>query len=352
MALAPMIGEFIVSKGKTIMSAVVIRHDWTFDEALALYEQPFLELIWQAQSIHRAVFPPNTIQISTLQNIKVGGCPEDCSWCGQSTYHGVKSEPILELDEVIKGANEAKARGASRYCLAASWRTPTQRNMAKVIEMVKAIKAIGLEACITVGQLDKSQAQALKEAGLDFYNHNIESSPEHFAKITTTRTFDTRINTLKNVREAGLNVCSGGILGMGESIKDRIDMLLVLANLSEHPQSVPLNQLVRIEGTPLENEAPVDEFEFIRCVALARILMPKAYVRLSGGRVQMSHLMQTLCFIAGANSIHFGGKKLLVTPNVTVDSDQALFNMLGLKFTEAPPASCGPRTIPLQVITE
>ncbi len=335
------------------MSDVVIRHDWTYAQAHALYQQPFMELVWQAQTLHRAVFPANTIQISTLQNIKVGGCPEDCSWCGQSVYHGVKSEPLLELNEVIKGATDAKARGASRYCLAASWRTPTKRNMKSVIEMVKAIKSLGMEACITVGQLNAEQAQQLKEAGLDFYNHNLETSAEHFAKVTTTRSYDTRLNTLKNVREAGLNVCSGGILGMGETTEDRIQLLMTLANQPEHPQSVPMNQLVRIEGTPLENEAPVDEFDFIRAVALARIMMPKSYVRLSGGRVQMSNMMQTLCFMAGANSIHYGSKKLLVTPNVTVDEDEALFKMLDLKFVDAPPPlSCSPKTIPLTVVSE
>ncbi|MBI2792692.1 MAG: biotin synthase BioB [Gammaproteobacteria bacterium] len=333
------------------MSELVIRHDWTYEEAQALYHLPFMELIWQAQNIHRACFPANTIQLSTLQNIKVGGCPENCGWCGQSVYHGVESQPILALDEVIKGAKEAKANGASRYCLAASWRSPTMRNLEKVIEMVKAIKDLNLEACITVGQLNPDQAKALKEAGLDFYNHNIETSEEHFAKVTTTRTYDTRLTTLKNVREAGINVCSGGILGMGESKKDRIDMLLTLANLPEHPQSVPMNQLVRIPGTPLENAESVDDFDYIRCVALARILMPKAYVRLSGGRVQMSNLMQTLCFLAGANSIHYGGRKLLVTPNVEVDKDQQLFDALGLQFVQVNESnSCAPKTIPLTVV--
>ncbi len=334
------------------MPDLVIRHDWTYEEAQSIYHMPFLELLWQAQNIHRACFEPNTIQISTLQNIKVGGCPEDCGWCGQSVYHGVKSEPLLALEEVIKGAKLAKENGASRYCLAASWRTPTKSNMQKVIEMVKAVNALGLESCITVGQLNQEQALALKEAGLDFYNHNLESSEEHFSKVTTTRSYDTRLNTLKNVREAGINVCSGGILGMGENKKDRLNLLLTLANLPEHPQSVPMNQLVKIEGTPLADATPVDDFDFIRCIALARILMPKAYVRLSGGRVQMSNVMQTLCFMAGANSIHYGGKKLLVTPNVDIDKDQQLFDALGLKFVQAKESipSCTPKTIPITVV--
>lgn len=318
--------------------SLVIRHDWTFAEVQSLYDQPFMDLLWQAQQIHRLAFTPNTIQVSTLQNIKVGGCPEDCAWCGQSIHNptGVKSEPLASLTEVIAQATLAKEKGATRYCMAASWRKPTQRNLAKVIEMVKAIKALGMEACITIGQLNPEQAQALKEAGLDYYNHNLESSPDYFKTVSTTRDFQVRLNTLKNVRQVGLKVCSGGILGMGESKKDRLDLLLTLANQPEHPQSVPINHLVAIKGTPLENAPPVPELDFIRCVALARILMPKAYVRLSGGRVQMSTLMQTLCFIAGANSIHYGAKKLLVTPNVAIDADQKLFADLGLRAQDNP----------------
>ncbi|MBS0287118.1 MAG: biotin synthase BioB [Proteobacteria bacterium] len=338
-------------KKEAKVSLQTVRHDWTFEQVSALYDEPFMELVWQAQNIHRANFPINTIQISTLQNIKVGGCPEDCSWCGQSVYHGVKSEPLLSLEKVIEGAKQAKQNGASRYCLAASWRSPTKRNLDSVIEMVKAIKALDLEACITVGQLNQEQAEKLKEAGLDFYNHNLETSENHFAKVSTTRSYDTRLNTLKNVRAAGINVCSGGILGMGETIEDRLNLLITLANLPEHPQSVPVNQLVRIAGTPLENEQNVDEFEFIRIIALARIMMPTSYVRLSGGRVQMPPLMQTLCFMAGANSIHFGGKKLLVTPNVTTDADQALFQQLKLNFVQTPQSACNHKTIPLTVLS-
>ncbi|MBS0288998.1 MAG: biotin synthase BioB [Proteobacteria bacterium] len=332
------------------MQNVVIRHNWTYEEAKTLYDTPFLELLWQAQTIHRACFPANTVQLSTLQNIKIGGCPEDCGWCGQSVHHGVESQPLLDLEAVIQGATQAKAAGASRYCLAASWRQPTARNLAKVIEMVKAIKSLDLEACITVGQLNQEQADALKAAGLDFYNHNLESSANHFAKVTTTRTYDTRLKTLHHVREAGINVCSGGIYGLGETEQDRIDLLLTLANQPEHPQSVPLNQLVRIQGTPLENAAPIDDFAFIRCVALARIMMPKSYVRLSGGRVQMSNMMQTLCFFAGANSVHFASKKLLVTPNVEENQDKELFSLLGLKFVELKETP-QPKKIPLTVLS-
>jgi biotin synthase len=306
------------------------RHDWTYAEVEALYQQPFTDLILQAQSIHRSHFTPNTVQVSTLQNIKVGGCPEDCGWCGQSVYHGVPSEPLTSATEVIKAAEEAKEQGATRYCLAASWRGPTERNLNKVIEMVKGIKSLGLEACITIGKLRPEQAQALKEAGLDYYNHNLETSRDHFNKVTSTRSYDDRLNTLHHVREAGLKVCSGGILGMGETEKDRFELLLTLANQPEHPQSVPMNQLVPVPGTPLENTPPLDEFVFIRCVALARIMMPKAYVRLSGGRLKMSSLMQALCFMAGANSIHYGSRKLLVTPNVDAQNDIDLFHALGI----------------------
>jgi len=327
---------------------MTIRHDWTYPEAYALYQQPLLELLWQAQQVHRAHFLPNTIQVCTLQNIKVGGCPEDCSWCGQSIHHntGVKSEPLAPLSEVIAGAKAAKAQGATRYCLAASWRKPTKRNLANVIDMVKAIKATGLQACVTLGKLSVEFAQELKTAGLDYYNHNLETSENHFAKLTTTRTFAERLATLENVRQVGLKVCSGGILGMGETEQDRIDLLITLANQPEHPQSVPINHLVRIEGTPLENAQPVEDFAFIRCIALARLMIPKAYVRLSGGRVLMSKLMQTLCFVAGANSIHQGGRKLLVTPNVDINLDQALFAELGLQAEANVLAS---KTIPMVV---
>jgi len=311
-----------------------IRHNWTYDEALTLYSQPFMDLLWQAQCVHRAHLPANKVQVCTLQNIKVGGCPEDCAWCGQSIYNktGVPNEPLAAIESVIEAAKIAKENGATRYCLAASWRGPTNRNLDSVISMVKGIKALGLETCITLGKLRKEQAQQLKAAGLDYYNHNLETSENHFAKVSTTRTYADRLETLQVVREAGINVCSGGIMGMGETVKDRLELLMTLANQPEHPQSVPINHLVAIPGTPLEASPPVDDLDFIRLVALARIMMPKSFVRLSGGRVQMSPLMQTLCFIAGANSIHYGGKKLLVTPNVEPDQDISLFQQLGITF--------------------
>ena len=311
---------------------LTLRHDWTYDEVEALYHQPFLDLIYQAQQLHRQYFEPNAIQVSTLQNIKVGGCPEDCHWCGQSVHHdvGVAPSPLTDLEAVLKGAQAAKDSGATRYCLAASWRGPTDSQLTRVIEMVKGVKALGLETCITLGKLRPQQASALKAAGLDYYNHNLESSEEYFSQVSTTRTYADRLNTLEEVRAAGINVCSGGILGMGETKEDRLKLLITLANQPAHPQSVPMNHLVPVAGTPLENAPPVDPIEYVRCVALARILMPKAYVRLSGGRRQMSALMQTLCFIAGANSIHYGGPNLLVTPNVDVSDDQALFQSLGL----------------------
>lgn len=310
----------------------MIRHNWTFEEADALYQQPFMDLLWQAQTVHRAHFNPNTVQVCTLFNIKVGGCPEDCHWCGQSIYNGtgVTNEPLAKLDEVLRMAEEAKARGATRFCMAASWRNPTQRNLESVMEMVKGIKALGLEACITLGKLKPEQAEQLRDMGLDYYNHNLESSKDHFQKVSTTRDYQDRLNTLEYVRQVGMKVCSGGILGMSETHEDRIELLLTLANQPQHPQSVPMNRLVPIPGTPLADEPTLDDITFVRCVALARIMMPKAYVRLSGGRAQMSKSLQTLAFLAGANSIHHG-PKLLVTLNADMAQDSALFKDLGIK---------------------
>lgn len=327
---------------------LTLRHDWTFEEAHKLYHQPFMDLLLQAQHIHRISFTANTIQVCGLYNIKVGGCPEDCAWCGQSIYNetGIQNEPLASTQDIINEAKKAKARGATRLCLAASWRGPTERNLANVLEMVKTIKSFGLEACITIGKLKPHQAAALKEAGLDYYNHNLESSAEHFAKVSTTRSYQDRLDTLEIVRNAGIKVCSGGILGLGETLTDRLNLLLTLANQPSHPQSVPINQLVSIAGTPLENVSPVEEFDFIRMIALARILMPKAYVRLSGGRVQMSDTMQALCFMAGANSIHHS-EKLLVTDNVDMQQDLQLLEKLGIT-PESLPISA--KTIPCQVI--
>ncbi|MGE3318511.1 MAG: biotin synthase BioB [Candidatus Berkiella sp.] len=328
---------------------LTLRHDWTFEEVQALYHQPFMDLLLQAQLIHRQSFTANTIQVCGLYNIKVGGCPEDCAWCGQSIYNqtGVENEPLASVDDIIHEAKKAQARGATRLCLAASWRGPTERNLANVLEMVKTIKSFGLEACITIGKLKPHQAQALKEAGLDYYNHNLESSKEHFAKVSTTRSFQDRLDTLEVVRKAGIKVCSGGILGLGETQTDRFNLLLTLANQPTHPQSVPINQLVAIEGTPLHNQQPVDEFDFVRMIACARIMMPKAYVRLSGGRVAMSDTMQALCFMAGANSIHHS-EKLLVTDNVDMVKDYELLNRLGIK---AESSATYAKTIPCQVVS-
>jgi len=326
---------------------ITLRHDWTFEEAHALYQQPFMDLLLQAQQLHRDSFCANTIQMCGLYNIKVGGCPEDCAWCGQSIYNqtGVQNEPLASVDNIVTEAKKAKARGATRLCLAASWRGPTERNLAKVLEMVKTIKSFGLEACITIGKLKSHQAEALKEAGLDYVNHNLESSAEHFAKVSTTQSYQERLDTLEIVRKAGIKVCSGGILGIGETLADRLHLLLTLANQPAHPQSVPINQLVAIPGTPLEDVAPVDEFDFIRMIALARLLMPKAYVRLSGGRVEMSNTMQALCFMAGANSIHHS-EKLLVTENVDMHKDLELLEKLGIKPEPLPISA---KTIPCRV---
>lgn len=327
---------------------LTLRYDWTFAEAHQIYHQPFMDLLLQAQHLHRISFAANTVQVCGLYNIKVGGCPEDCAWCGQSVYNktGVTNEPLADLETILNQAKAAKARGATRLCLAAAWRGPTERNLTNVLEMVKTIKSFGLEACITIGKLKPSQAQALKKAGLDYYNHNLESSAEHFAKVSTSRQYQDRLDTLEIVRQAGIKVCSGGILGMGETLEDRINLLLTLANQPQHPQSVPINQLVPIEGTPLQDESAVDEFAFIRCIALARILMPKAYVRLSGGRVQMSNTMQAWCFMAGANSIHHS-ERLLVTPNVDMAQDNDLFAKLGI---HAESSKLAAKTIPCQVI--
>lgn len=335
------------------MSNDRIRNDWTYEEAYALYHQPFMDLVLQAAAIHRQYFEANTIQVCALYNIKVGGCPEDCNWCGQSVYHGVDSEPLAELDKVLAFAKDSKARGATRVCLAASWRSPTERNLDNVIEMVKGIKALGLETCITIGKIKSEQAEKLKDNGLNYYNHNLESSENHFTKVSTTQLYQDRLNTLERVRDAGMKVCSGGLLGMGETEKDRLDLFVTLANQPTHPQSVPINQLVRIPGSPLENAPPIDELDFVRCVALARIMMPKSYVRLSGGRREMSKSTQALCFLAGANSIHHG-PKLLVTQNVDMTEDVELFQALGMK-PEAPrdnPTSCSSdKTIPCQLVT-
>jgi biotin synthase len=313
-------------------SAAAVRHDWTRAEVRALFALPFPELIFRAQSVHRANFDPAEVQISTLLSIKTGGCPEDCAYCPQSAKYdtGVKAEKLMELETVLAEARAAKAAGASRFCMGAAWREPKDRDLDKVCAMVSAVRSLGLETCATLGMLTGAQAQRLKAAGLDYYNHNLDTSPEYYGAIITTRTYQERLDTLAHVREAGIHVCCGGIVGMGESADDRVGMILALANLPVHPESVPINLLVRVEGTPLAHGKALDPIEFVRTIAVARITMPRSVVRLSAGREDMSEETQALCFLAGANSI-FYGPKLLTTPNPGRDRDGALFDKLGLK---------------------
>jgi biotin synthase len=308
-----------------------IRHDWTREEVRSLFELPFPELIFRAQRVHRAHFDPTAVQISTLISIKSGGCPEDCAYCPQSVHYdtGVKAEKLMRVDAVIAEARAARRAGASRFCMGAAWREPKDRDLDKVCEMVAGVKAIGLETCATLGMLTQRQAQRLKAAGLDYYNHNLDSSPEYYGAIITTRTYQERLDTLANVRDAGIHVCCGGIVGMGESAEDRIGMIAMLANLPVHPESVPINMLVKVEGTPLARGEAISPIDFVRTIAAARITMPKSVVRLSAGREDMSEETQALCFIAGANSI-FYGPKLLTTPNPERDRDLRLMDKLGL----------------------
>ncbi len=308
-----------------------LRHDWQLEEIQQLFALPFNDLLFQAHSIHRQNFNPNQVQVSSLLSIKTGACPEDCSYCSQSSKHqsGLKRERLLEIEQVITAAKKAKAQGASRFCMGAAWRNPTDKSLDKVIEMIGQVKALGLESCVTLGMLNATQAQRLKTAGLDYYNHNIDTSKEHYPNVITTRTFQDRLDTLEAVRVAGINVCSGGILGLGESETDRASMLQSLANLVAHPDSVPINLLVPIPGTPFENIEPPSAIEFVRTIAVARILMPRSVVRLSAGRTEMSDTTQALCFFAGANSI-FYGDELLTTDNPSVQSDQDLFQNLGI----------------------
>ena len=308
-----------------------VRHDWSRDQVRAIFALPFNELLFQAQTIHRQYFDPSTVQVSTLLSIKTGGCPEDCKYCPQSVHYETELEPeqLMDIDAVVEAARRARQAGASRFCMGAAWRNPKGKNFERVLEMVGRVQAEGLETCATLGMLDADQAMALKEAGLDYYNHNLDTSPEFYADIITTRTYDDRLDTLTHVREAGINVCCGGIVGMGEGREDRVSLLCELANLPEHPGSVPINQLVRVEGTPLDEQTDIDAIEFVRTIATARILMPQSYVRLSAGRTGMSDEMQALCFHAGANSI-FYGEKLLTTGNPDTAADDALFAKLGL----------------------
>ncbi|MDH5424831.1 MAG: biotin synthase BioB [Gammaproteobacteria bacterium] len=321
------------------MTNASIRHDWQLSEITALLEMPFNDLLFKAQTIQRENFDPNEVQISTLLSIKTGACPEDCGYCSQSSKYdtSLEKERLLPLQDVIEQAAEAKAAGSSRFCMGAAWRNPTDKNLDKVIEMVKAVKGLGMETCVTLGMLTADQTRRMKEAGLDYYNHNLDTSPEFYDKVITTRTYDDRLDTLEHVRDAGINVCSGGIVGMGESEKDRASLLQQLANLPTHPQSVPINMLVQVEGTPLFNADKLDHIEFIRTIAVARIIMPKSYVRLSAGRSEMSDETQALCFFAGANSI-FYGDKLLTTENPDENHDLMLMKKLGIKPSQYKPA--------------
>jgi biotin synthase len=312
-----------------------IRYDWTWQEIGALFDLPFPELMFRAQKVHRQHFDPTAVQISTLLSIKTGGCPEDCAYCPQSARYdtGLHADKLMALDAVIAEARAAKTAGASRFCMGAAWRSPKDRELDQVCAMVEGVKAIGLETCATLGMLTAPQARRLKQAGLDYYNHNLDTSPEFYGEIITTRVYADRLETLHHVREAGIHVCCGGIVGMGESRADRIGMIAALASLRVHPESVPINMLVRVAGTPLADEPTLDPFEFVRTIAVARITMPRAVVRLSAGREDMSEETQALCFLAGANSI-FYGPKLLTTANPERDRDRELMGKLGLSAME------------------
>lgn len=320
----------MLSTSETATSAD-IRHNWTQQQVDALFTMPFNDLLFRAQTIHRQYFNPNEVQVSTLLSIKTGACPEDCKYCPQSARYdtGLEKERLLEVEKVLERAREAKATGSTRFCMGAAWRNPKDRDMPYVIKMVEEVKKLGLETCMTLGMLTRDQALALKQAGLDYYNHNLDTSPEYYGDIITTRTYQDRLETLQHVRDAGMNVCSGGIVGMGESAADRSGLLMQLANLPEHPQSVPINMLVKVQGTPLDSLDDLDPFEFIRTIAVARIMMPASHVRLSAGREAMNEQMQALCFMAGANSI-FYGCKLLTTSNPEANEDVMLFRKLGI----------------------
>jgi biotin synthase len=311
-----------------------IRYNWTVAEIKDLLMKPFLELVFEAQKIHRQHFTPNEVQVSSLLSIKSGSCPEDCKYCPQSAHHntGVQKEKLLDLNTILERAKLAKDSGATRFCMGAAWRDPKDSDMPFLKEVIKMVKALGLETCMTLGMLNEKQAQELKAAGLDYYNHNIDTSPEFYKEIITTRTFEDRMETLKLVRNAGIKICSGGIVGMGESLTDRASFLKALANLTPHPESVPINLLVKVKGTPLEDAPDVDPIDFIRMIAVARIIMPDSFVRLSAGRKSLSDEAQALCFMAGANSI-FYGCKLLTTENASENSDEYLLHKLGVKTT-------------------
>ncbi|MDX1589940.1 MAG: biotin synthase BioB [Oleiphilaceae bacterium] len=308
------------------------RHDWTLAEIRDLINLPFNDLVFRAQQVHREHFDPNEVQVSTLLSIKTGACPEDCKYCPQSGHYntGLGKEKLLEVEKVLAEARAAREKGATRFCMGAAWRSPSAKDLPYVLDMVREVKSLGLETCMTLGMLTPEQAGELSEAGLDYYNHNLDTSEKYYSHIITTRTYQDRLDTLANVRKAGMKVCCGGIMGMGEDESDRAGLLMQLANLPDHPESVPINMLVKVAGTPMEDVEDLDPFEFVRTIAVARILMPKSHVRLSAGREAMNEQMQALCFLAGANSI-FYGEKLLTTDNPQADADRALFRRLGIQ---------------------
>lgn len=323
----------------------LIRHNWTRNEIETLFTLPFMDMLFEAHTIHRQFFDANRIQMSTLLSIKTGACPEDCKYCPQSGHYntGLKKQKLLEVEKVVSQAKAALAGGASRFCMGAAWKNPSDKDFPLVLEMVKEVRSLGLETCMTLGALTPGQAHALAGAGLDYYNHNLDTSPEYYGEIISTRTYQGRLDTLGYVRDAGMKVCSGGIVGMGETAADRAGLLQQLANMPAHPDSVPINHLVRVEGTPLANSAELDAFDFIRTIAVARIMMPASYVRLSAGRQQMSEQTQALCFFAGANSI-FYGEKLLTTPLPEESRDIAMFARLGLHAEHGLLAAESPRS--------
>ncbi len=312
--------------------AVPLRHDWTREEVRALFVLPLAELVFQAQSAHRRYFDPREVQISTLLSIKTGGCPEDCAYCPQSAHYetGVDATKLMNVDTVLAEARAAKANGASRFCMAAAWRSPKDHEVDAVCRMVEGVKALGMESCATLGMLTGDQARRLKAAGLDYYNHNLDSSPEYYERIITTRTYQDRLDTLEHVRNAGMSVCCGGIIGMGETIEDRAGMIVALANLPKHPESVPINLLAQVEGTPVSKGQKLDPLDFVRTIAVARITMPASMVRLAAGRPEMSDETQALCFLAGANSIFYGREVLLTTRNPAEAQDRSLLDRLGM----------------------
>lgn len=330
-------------------SSTAIRHDWSANEIMALFETPLNDLIFQAQTAHREHFDANSVQLSTLLSVKTGACPEDCAYCPQSVRYdtGLEREELMPVAQVVDAARRAKAAGATRFCMGAAWRRPKQKDLNAVIEMVEAVKNLGMETCVTAGMLEQQQAEQLADAGLDYYNHNIDSSKRYYEEVISTRSYETRFDTLDAVRDAGLHVCCGGIVGMGEEPEDRVEFLRTLANLPEHPQSVPINKLIQVPGTPLYGVESMDELDFVRTIAVARILMPASYVRLSAGREEMNESTQAMCFLAGANSI-FYGDQLLTTSNPQHEKDLALLDRLGIKaetqpkYTELPEDGVAP----------